>query len=87
MSTENQTPSDTDSNLFVDFSARTLKSNLLSYKKEISLGLVMICIFVVLYAYQGFNKNQRHDGKPAMLMSTVSYVTTTVALITALLFL
>ena len=34
MPTENQTPSNTESNLFVDFSARTLKSNLLSYKKK-----------------------------------------------------
>jgi hypothetical protein len=51
------------------------------------MALVIICIFVVLFAYQGFTKNQKHDGIPAMLMNTVGYVTTTAALVTALLFL
>ena len=43
--------------------------------------------FLVLFAYQGFTKNQKNDGIPAMLMNTVGYVTTTAALVTALLFL
>lgn len=76
-----------EENKFVNSSAGILKSNLLSYRKEISLALIIICIFVVLYAYQGFTKNQRHDGAPAILMNSLSYITTTLALITALLFL
>jgi hypothetical protein len=85
--TKEQVLAEAQSYRIIDASTESIRLNLLYYKKEISMTLVIVCIFVVLFAYQGFTKNQKNDGIPAMLMNTVGYVTTTAALVTALLFL
>jgi hypothetical protein len=82
-----KSPDDTKSYGFIETPTNVIKCNILYYKKEISLSLVLLCLFIVIYTYQGFNDNQKHDGAPALLISIVSYITTTTALTTALLFL
>jgi hypothetical protein len=85
--TKEQVLSEAESYRIIDTPTEAIRVNLLYYKKGIAMSLVILCIFIVLYAYHGFTENQQHDGKPAMLMNTVGYITTTAALVTALLFL
>jgi hypothetical protein len=66
---------------------KPVKNLLRDYRKEIAFGLVILCIVIVLITLSGFIENNKHDGYPMFLMSVVSYMTTTTALVTALLFL
>jgi len=85
--TKEQIIAETQSYRIIGAPTDSIKSNLLYYKKGVSMSLIILCIFVVLFAYRGFTNNYKHDGFPAMLMNTVSYVTTTAGMVTALLFL
>jgi hypothetical protein len=67
--------------------AKPVKNLILIYRKKISFGLVIICIIVIIINIFGFIENGQHDGFPSLLISIVSYITTTTALVTALLFL
>lgn len=87
----NQTKTD-DSNTsnsykIIKENSNMLKNNIFYFKKEISMALIVLCVVIILFSIYGFTKNNEHDGLPAMVMSSVSYITTTAALITALLFL
>jgi uncharacterized membrane protein YidH (DUF202 family) len=53
----------------------------------VSYFLTIVCVLIIFYAVNGFNKNQRRDGLPNLIISIVSYATTTLSLIIALLFL
>lgn len=57
------------------------------YRRPIALVISIICILIIFISYHGFNENQQHDGMPNLLMSTASYITTTLACVIALLFL
>mgnify|MGYP000910494847 CR=1 FL=1 len=63
------------------------RENIIKNRGLISLALGVICVLIIIYAISGFNENQKHDGMPNLLVSVVSYGTTTLAVIIALLFL
>jgi hypothetical protein len=65
----------------------TIRYKLLYYNKDISIVLGVLCVIVILYTIHGFSENQRHDGSHALVINLMSYITTSMALITALLFL
>jgi hypothetical protein len=71
----------------IDNSKNVIEPKIILYKKEISIGLLILFIIVIIIALNGFSKNQKHDGFPNLLITTVSYATTTTALIVSLLFL
>lgn len=52
----------------------------------VSYFLTIVCVLIIFYAVNGFIK-QRRDGLPNLIISIVSYATTTMSLIIALLFL
>lgn len=56
-------------------------------RKQLSIFLSILCVVIILFAFNEFNENQKHDGMSNLLMSSASYVTTTLACIIALLFL
>jgi Ca2+/H+ antiporter len=57
------------------------------YKKEISMVLLIICIIVVVIVFKEFNEDQKLDGSSNLLITTFSYITTTISLIATLLIL
>jgi hypothetical protein len=56
-------------------------------RKQLSTFLSILCVVIILFAFSGFNENKKHDGLPNLLISSASYVTTTLACVIALLFL
>jgi hypothetical protein len=57
-------------------------------KKQLSFAIGIICMIIVIFSFLVFYAgNQEHDGIANLIMNSASYITTSFALITALLFL
>jgi hypothetical protein len=63
------------------------KQKILDNRVNISVVLGSLCAIVISYALIGFSKNQKHNGTPVIVMNVCSYITTTLSVIVALLFL